>query len=29
MIKEAKIYNGKKIASSIGGAGKSGLLHMW
>ena len=28
MTKEAKIYNGKKTASSISGAGKTGELHV-
>ena len=28
MIKEAKIYNREKIASSIHGAGKTGYLHV-
>ena len=27
LIKEARIYNGEKTASSISGAGKSGQLH--
>ena len=27
MMKEAKIYNGEKIASSINGVGKTGKLH--
>ena len=26
--KEARIYNGAKIASSINGAGKTGCLHV-
>ena len=26
--KEARIYNGEKTASSIRGAGKTGLLHV-
>ena len=26
--KEARIYNGEKTASSIGGAGKTGQLHV-
>ena len=28
LIKEAKIYNGEKTASSISGAGKTGQLHV-
>ena len=28
LIKEARIYNGEKIASSISGAGKTGQLHI-
>ena len=28
LIKEARIYNGEKIASSISGAGKTGQLHV-
>ena len=28
LIKEARTYNGEKIASSIGGAGKTGQLHV-
>ena len=28
MTKEAKIYNGEKIVSSISGAGKTGHLHV-
>ena len=28
LIKEARIYNGEKIASSISGAEKSGQLHV-
>ena len=28
MTKEAKIYNGEKIVSSISGAGKTGQLHV-
>ena len=28
LIKEAKIYNGAKTASSINGAGKTGQLHV-
>ena len=28
LIKEARIYSGKKIASSISGAGKIGQLHV-
>ena len=28
MKKEARIYNGKKIASLISSAGKTGQLHM-
>jgi hypothetical protein len=27
LTKEARIYNGEKIASSISGAGKTGQLH--
>ena len=27
LIKEARIYNGEKTASSISGAGKTGQLH--
>ena len=27
-IKEARIYNGEKTASSISGAGKTGQLHV-
>ena len=27
LIKEARIYNGAKIACSISGAGKTGQLH--
>ena len=27
LIKEARIYNGAKTASSISGAGKTGQLH--
>ena len=27
-IKESRIYNGAKIASSINGAGKTGKLHV-
>jgi len=27
MTKEARIYNGEKIASSINGFGKTGQLH--
>ena len=27
MIKEARLHNGRKIVSSIHGAGKTGLLH--
>ena len=28
LIKEARIYNGAKIASSINGAGETGQLHV-
>ena len=28
MTKEARIYNGEKIVSSISGAGKTGQLHV-
>ena len=28
LIKEARIYNGEKTASSISGAGKTGQLHV-
>ena len=28
LTKEARIYNGAKIASSINGAGKTGQLHV-
>ena len=28
LIKEARIYNGEKTASSISGAGKTGQLHL-
>ena len=28
LIKEARKYNGEKTASSIGGAGKTGQLHV-
>ena len=28
LTKEARIYNGAKIASSINGAGKTGWLHV-
>ena len=28
MTKEARIYNGKKTASSTSGAGKTGQLHV-
>ena len=28
LIKEARIYNGEKIASSVSGAGKTGHLHV-
>ena len=28
LIKEARIYNGKKAASSISGAGKTGQVHV-
>ena len=28
LIKEARIYNGEKIVSSISGAGKTGQLHV-
>jgi len=28
MIKEARLHNGRKIVSSIHGAGKTGLLHV-
>ena len=28
LIKEARIYNGEKTASSINGAGKTGQLHV-
>ena len=28
LTKEARIYNGAKIASSINGAGKTGCLHV-
>ena len=28
LMKEARIYNGAKIASSINGAGKTGQLHV-
>jgi len=28
LTKEARIYNGAKIASSISGAGKTGQLHV-
>ena len=28
LIKEARIYNGEKTASSISGAGKTGWLHV-
>ena len=28
LIKEAKVYNGEKTASSISGAGKTGQLHV-
>ena len=27
-IKEARIYNGEKTVSSIGGSGKTGQLHV-
>ena len=28
LIKEARMYNGEKTASSISGAGKTGQLHV-
>ena len=28
LIKEARIYNGEKTASSVSGSGKSGPLHV-
>ena len=28
LIKEARIYNGEKTASSLSGAGKTGQLHV-
>jgi len=28
MTKEARIYNGEHIASSVSGAGKTGQLHI-
>ena len=28
LTKEARIYNGEKIVTSIGGAGKTGQLHV-
>ena len=28
MTKEARIYNGEKIVSSMSGAGKTGQLHV-
>ena len=28
LIKEARLYNGAKTASSISGAGKTGQLHV-
>ena len=28
LTKEARIYNGAKIASSVSGAGKTGQLHV-
>ena len=28
LIREARIYNGEKTASSISGAGKTGQLHV-
>ena len=28
LIREARIYNGEKTASSISGAGKAGQLHV-
>ena len=28
LIKEARIYNGEKTASSISGAGKTGQIHV-
>ena len=28
LAKEARIYNGAKIASSVNGAGKTGQLHV-
>ena len=28
LTKEARIYTGEKIVSSISGAGKTGLLHV-
>ena len=28
LIKEARLYNGEKTASSISGAGKTGQLHV-
>ena len=28
LIKEARIYNGEKTASSISGAGKTGRMHV-
>ena len=28
LMKEARIYNGEKTASSISGAGKTGELHV-
>ena len=28
LMKEARIYNGEKTASSISGAGKTGQLHV-
>ena len=28
LIKEARVYNGEKTASSISGAGKTGQLHV-
>ena len=28
LIKEARVYNGGKTASSISGAGKTGQLHV-
>ena len=29
MTKEAKIYNGEKIVSSVSGAGKTGQLQLY